>query len=76
MQAIQTKFLGPTSTRGARIKASCAGASLTMGYDHACDPVDNHRTAATLLRDKIRWRHNLVGGVLKDESYVWVAACG
>jgi hypothetical protein len=33
MQAIQTKYLGPTNTKGSRIKAWCERGSVTVDYD-------------------------------------------
>ena len=51
--AIETKFLGPTNYRGARIKAFMRDkpygdqkTSLTMGYDHALDGYENHERVA------------------------------
>ena len=38
MKAIITKYIGPTDTRGSRIKASDEdGNSITIGYDHAAE---------------------------------------
>ena len=34
MQAIQTKYIGPTNTKGARIKAFCAAGSITIPYNY------------------------------------------
>lgn len=34
-QAIITKFHGPTNTKSARIKATCAYGSITIGYHSA-----------------------------------------
>lgn len=36
-QAIITKFLGPTNTKGARIKATSAYGSITVGYHSVPD---------------------------------------
>ena len=30
-----TRYMGPTNTRGSRIKVTMAGRSKTVGYDHA-----------------------------------------
>jgi hypothetical protein len=32
-QAIETKYIGPTNTRGAKVKASCYAGSLTIDWD-------------------------------------------
>lgn len=48
-QAIETKYLCPTNTRGARIKATCARASLTVPYPHDLDESERHAYAAAQL---------------------------
>lgn len=55
MQAIQTKYMGPTNTRGSRIKATAAAGSITVGYDHALDVEGNHVAAAKALCAKLGW---------------------
>ena len=51
--AIETKFLGPTNSRGSRIKAtslSGRGKSVIVPYDHALSQTENHeRLAAHVL---------------------------
>lgn len=49
MQAIQTKFLGPTNTRGSRIKATCWLTSMTVHYDHSASVEENHEAAIEAL---------------------------
>lgn len=53
MQAIQTKYLGPTNTRGSRIKAACWLANITVPFDHALDVDGNHSNAINALVGKI-----------------------
>lgn len=55
MQAIITKYLGPTDTRGSRIKATAAAGSVTLSYDCALDSDGNHRAAAEALCVKLGW---------------------
>lgn len=55
MQAIVTKYLGPTNYRGSRIRASAQAGSVTIGYDDALDTEDNHRAAAKALMVKYGW---------------------
>ncbi|QOR55742.1 MAG: hypothetical protein YHS30scaffold667_38 [Phage 65_10] len=38
MQAIQTKYLGPTNLKGSRIKAWCDAGSLTISYPYEAGP--------------------------------------
>jgi hypothetical protein len=53
MQAIVTKYMGPTNTRGGRIKATADAGSITIGYKSELNSEDNHRAAAVALCDKI-----------------------
>lgn len=75
MQAIQTKYLGPTNTRGSRIKATCASGSLTIGYPHELGQGQPaHRKAAEALIAKLGWTDHgmLLGGQLPDHNHVFV----
>jgi hypothetical protein len=82
MQAITTKFLGPTNFRGARIRASCEAMTITVETDHGLDAEENHQRAARLLIEKLGWFHDEArgdrygrwfGGGTKD-GYVFVCA--
>ncbi len=46
-----TKYLGPTDTRGSRVKATHATTrkSVTVAWDYALDGIDNHARAARAL---------------------------
>jgi hypothetical protein len=55
MQAIVTKFIGPTNHRGSRIKATAQVGSLTLSWDHALNSDGNHRAAALALANKFKW---------------------
>ena len=74
LQAITTRYLGPTNPRGARVKATCEAGTHTLPYDHALSPFANHATAARALVALLGWiddpaRHTF--GALKD-GYVLV----
>lgn len=72
MQAITTKFLGPTNTRGSRIKATCWLTSVTVSWDHSLNVEDNHRNAINELIIKLN-----MGRAAKDISGSWkVVAIG
>lgn len=62
MQSIETKYLGPTNNRGARIKASAQAGAVTVSYDHALSVVENHDAAALALAVKLGWRGRWNGG--------------
>jgi len=49
MQAIITKVLPPTNTRGCRIKASCARGSFTVSYPDAENQEQAHAFAVNAL---------------------------
>jgi hypothetical protein len=76
MIAIETRYVGPTNTKGSRIIASTVnGQRLTMstgmmtGSDY-----DNHKEVAEALATKYRWLYDgtrLVGGGTKA-GYCWV----
>lgn len=72
--AIQTRYLGPTNCRGARIQANTSqGHRCVIPYPHEANNLEGHRMAAEKLIEKYRWRHqNLVAGGTRD-GYVWVA---
>ena len=53
MQAIHTKYISPSNTRGARIKAYTSdGRSVTVSYDHALDSEKAHFQAAQAFAEK------------------------
>lgn len=53
MRAIHTKFLGPTDTRGARVKAySSDGRSVTVSFDSGLGEVERHFAAARAFAEK------------------------
>lgn len=72
-QAIETKYLGPTNTKGGRIKATAWAGSVTVPYDHALDVQGNHAAAALALRYKMGWQGKFAqGGNAKGDGYVFV----
>jgi hypothetical protein len=63
MQAITTKYLGPTNHKGARIKATCQAGSVTIGFPYADD---DHAHACAALLAKLGWTGHWVSGGLPD----------
>ena len=75
MQAIVTKYLPATNTKGSRIKATCDAGSVTIPYPHELSGSDCHRSAALCLITKLDWVKygNLIGGGLPNNGgYVFV----
>lgn len=69
MQAILTKYKGPTNARGSRVYAICEGGSITLPWDDALNSDDNHRAAAEALNVKIgRTGRTLIAGGMPTSS--------
>ena len=84
MQAITVKYLAPTETKGARLKASVHANSyhgigtitITMPCDHACNGSMAYAIAAWALVEKLGWSaKELVGGSIKG-GYVFCITPG
>ena len=71
VQAILTKYIGPSNVRGSRIKATASAGSVTVGYNHALNTEDNHKAAAEALRDKFGWKGDMAQGGLEN-GYAFV----
>lgn len=76
MQAIQTRYLSPTNTKGARIKAWAKAGSVTISYPHELSGQACHRAAAEALARKFEWTGekygDLLGSQLINHDYVFV----
>lgn len=62
---IETKYLGATNHRGSRIIARCGSLShprLTVAYDDALSPGQNHANAAQKLAARAGWQGEWIGG--------------
>jgi hypothetical protein len=55
MQAIETRWLGPTDTKGSRIVARCDARRLVVSWDHGQSQEQNHRDAARKLIRELGW---------------------
>jgi hypothetical protein len=68
MIAIQTRYLGPTNHRGARIKAWTDSRSITVHWNHRLSSSDNHQAAAQQLLDRMDYGESfaLTSGTLPD----------
>ena len=75
MQAIRTKYHGPTNTKGSRISAQCEAGRICVHYDHALNIEGNHKAACDALRAKLGWDSEyykpMVGGSFDGAMY-WV----
>ena len=75
MQAITTRYLPPTNTLGARVRAKAAnGASLSLPYCHEAGE-GSHARVALALAQKLGWMGTLIEGSTRD-GRVFVFASG
>ena len=74
MQAIRTRYLGPTTHRGARIVARATAGRRVYDYDYSLSPQDNHKAAACDFCRDVRDGEvePFAGGNLHDGSWVHV----
>lgn len=78
-QAIETKYIGPTDTRGSRVRAFCAAKSMTFPWRSEWSSDENHEHAAVSLFNKLGWNKQgklmagLVGGTIKNGNHVFVS---
>jgi len=76
MQAIRTKYMGPTNHRGSRIVAECSAGRVIVSWLYDLGDLENHVKAAEALRSKLGWEvathGRLFTGTLKDGSFVHV----
>lgn len=72
MQAIQTKTISATNTKGTRIKVSCEAKSFYCSWDHALDVKENHKVAAVALVKLMKWDSQykgITGGCFNGDYY-------
>lgn len=85
MQAIITKYLGPTNSRGARIKAECGRGKIFFSYPYELSGDEVHRAAVKALISKFNaedqkefgrtvtsWNHQFITGQIPSGEYVHV----
>lgn len=74
MQAITTKYLPATDSRGSRIKATCSSGSVTTPYPYGRSGQAVHRAAAEALVAKLfpDIKAPLLGDGLPDGRTVFV----
>lgn len=68
MQAIDTKYYGPTNYRCARIRVRCQARTMFVYWDHSLGIEPNHDAAAKTLAEKLDWRGRWFSGALADGS--------
>lgn len=64
MQAIVVKYLGPTNSRGSRLKAYADAGSITISYPYELNREDGYLKAAEALREKLGWTGEHYGALV------------
>lgn len=74
MKAIRTTYLGPTNTKGSRVKATDGDRnSVIISWDYNLNTEENHQAAAKFLCDKMNWQGEMImGGFLDYNVHVFV----
>jgi len=72
MQAIVTKYLGPTNARSSRVKATCQAGSMTIEWDPSLNSDRNQIAAAKKLATKFGWDGLWLMGYLPNGNGVFV----
>lgn len=76
MQAIVTKYHGPTNTRGSRVSAEAQATKIYLTWDDALSSEKNHEAAAVAYIRKMNWenraREGIAHGVLPNGDHVHV----
>lgn len=76
-QSIETKYFGPTNSKGTRIQAKACAATIYHNWDHALGSYENHESAAKALASKLDWEYSRLvgGGNAASTGYNFVMLC-
>lgn len=71
MQAIQTKTISATNTKGTRIKVSCEAKTFYCSWDYSLDMEENHKVAAESMVKLMKWDNakGITGGLFNGDYY-------
>jgi hypothetical protein len=73
MKVIVSKYLGPTNTKGARVKVTVPyGKSITVPWDYSLDAFFNHDKACLALLEKINMKGKVLTAWFKDGQYIHI----
>ena len=72
-QAIVTKYIGASNTRGSRVKAAAWAGGVTIPYDTRLSSAQAHAKAAKALASKYGWHGHFIGACMPDgKGFVFV----
>ena len=66
---IETKYYGPTNTKGARIRAKCDNATRWFNWNYELTAGENHVKTAIWLADSLNWGTEVVTGSMNGNYY-------
>lgn len=73
MQAIRTRYIGPSNVKGSRIQAKCEAKTIYVSYDHALNIDENHNAARQALVRLMGWDSPyyapMVSGCFENDYY-------
>lgn len=80
-QTVESHYVGPTDTKGARIIATTVGgARLVVDWDYELSPTDNHVKAMKALAIQLNWLDEtgmaIVGTTKKGFCLAFFDTCG
>ena len=75
MQAIETRYHGPTDTKDARITVRADAGRMTVPWDHRLDVAGNHCAAARALATRLGWSGRWTGGSLPGAHGGYAFVC-
>lgn len=73
LQTIKTRYIGPTNTKGSRVKASAGCCSIVRPWDYGFNAADNHANVAEELANSLGWNNDLFQGDFSADGYVFVS---
>lgn len=77
MQAIRTRYFGPTNSRGARIQAKVEAGAIFVPFNHELTLEENHQAACRAMLVRMNWNtlpySAMVGASFNGDLY-WVFA--
>ena len=68
MQAILVRYLGPTNSRGSRLKASCDRGSVTVPYNYGLSHDSREEAAARMLVEKFLAEDQKLYGTMPEDN--------
>jgi len=70
-RCVETKYLGPTNSHGARIKGTnvTSKKTLTMNWNHELDALDNHAQVAARLLES----NDLIDSSVDNGGWMWMS---